>query len=53
MIFNSNGIELSKWPTDLKNGEIADPSVFMSKSKELNLRNSIFVDNQLANASIA
>ncbi|MGY8945995.1 MAG: bifunctional aspartate kinase/homoserine dehydrogenase I [Flavobacteriales bacterium] len=45
MIFNSNGIELSKWPTDLKNGEIADPSVFMSKSKELNLRNSIFIDN--------
>ncbi len=45
MIFNENGINLGKWEELLKEGEKAGLSDFYEKVKELNLRNSIFVDN--------
>lgn len=52
MIFNENGINLSKWEELLKDGEKAGLSDFYEKVKELNLRNSIFVDNT-ANPSVS
>ncbi len=52
MLFDANGIDLSDWQTKLKQGETADKDVFYAKTKELNLRNSIFVDNT-ANEIIA
>ncbi|MDA0758163.1 MAG: hypothetical protein O3C01_05790 [Bacteroidetes bacterium] len=45
MTFKSNGIELNDWLAELIKGEKADSIKFMSKSKEINLRNSIFIDN--------
>jgi aspartokinase/homoserine dehydrogenase 1 len=52
MIFNEDGIQLSRWKSELESGENADVPRFISKIKELNLRNSIFVDIT-ANSSIA
>jgi aspartokinase/homoserine dehydrogenase 1 len=49
MTFNSNGIEINKWLTELENGGTADSNQFIHKSKELNLRNSIFIDNTASN----
>ncbi len=52
MKFNEDGIQLSRWKSELESGENADVPRFISKIKELNLRNSIFVDIT-ANSSIA
>lgn len=44
MHFDEEGISLKEWSSLLANGEPANPEAFISKVKELNLRNSIFVD---------
>ncbi|MCF4102696.1 bifunctional aspartate kinase/homoserine dehydrogenase I [Gillisia sp. M10.2A] len=45
MVFNEEGIDLNSWKEILENGENATKEGFFEKVKELNLRNSIFVDN--------
>ncbi len=45
MLFEDEGIDLSKWQVDLSEGTSMDSSVFVEKMAELNLRNSIFIDN--------
>ncbi len=46
MYFNSDGIDLNNWKLNLiENGEVLDLNLFFDKVKELNYRNSIFVDN--------
>ncbi|WP_282079063.1 bifunctional aspartate kinase/homoserine dehydrogenase I [Aquimarina algiphila] len=52
MIFDEHGIGLDSWVQKLKKGEKADAREFFAKAKEMNLRNSIFVDNT-ANPDIA
>jgi bifunctional aspartokinase / homoserine dehydrogenase 1 len=52
MIFEEDGLSLKDWKSLLDNGEKANVSEFISKAKELNLRNSIFVDIT-ANSDIA
>ncbi|WP_108869242.1 bifunctional aspartate kinase/homoserine dehydrogenase I [Aquimarina aquimarini] len=52
MIFNENGIDLDSWQEHLTKGEPANAASFFAKAKEMNLRNSIFVDNT-ANPDIA
>jgi aspartokinase/homoserine dehydrogenase 1 len=44
MLFDEDGISLKDWKHLLENGEIADKEKFISNVKELNLRNSIFLD---------
>jgi aspartokinase/homoserine dehydrogenase 1 len=44
MHFDEEGIALKDWQTNLENGETANKEVFIAKVKDLNLRNSIFVD---------
>ncbi|MCW2120104.1 bifunctional aspartate kinase/homoserine dehydrogenase I [Flavobacterium sp. 7A] len=45
MCFDEDGMDLKKWKDLLdEKGEVADQDLFVSKVKELNLRNSIFVD---------
>jgi aspartokinase/homoserine dehydrogenase 1 len=43
MIFDEDGIDLKAWQSAIDKGESADQELFI-KSKDLNLRNSIFVD---------
>ncbi len=45
MVFDESGIDLEKWDKLLENGEKANQNGFFEKVKQLNLRNSIFVDN--------
>jgi aspartokinase/homoserine dehydrogenase 1 len=45
MLFKENGIDLGNWEQELANGETSSKELFFDKIKELNLRNSIFVDN--------
>ncbi len=46
MLFKEEGISLSNWEDALiNNGEKADLDLFYTKTKELNMRNSVFVDN--------
>ncbi|MGX7666610.1 bifunctional aspartate kinase/homoserine dehydrogenase I [Flavobacterium pedocola] len=52
MHFNEDGIQLENWKELLENGEPTCINHFISKAEELNLRNSIFIDNT-ANESIA
>ena len=52
MLIDANGIDLDHWNELLDKGEKADPSTFFEHIKNLNLRNSIFVDNT-ANEDIA
>jgi aspartokinase/homoserine dehydrogenase 1 len=52
MFFDEDGIQLKDWKTLLDSGEKANVSDFISRSKQLNLRNSIFVDIT-ANSDIA
>ncbi len=52
MYFDEEGISLKDWQNLLSNGEQADKDRFIAKVKELNMRNSIFVDIT-ANESIA
>ncbi|MDB4180677.1 bifunctional aspartate kinase/homoserine dehydrogenase I [Flavobacteriaceae bacterium] len=44
MVFDENGINLSNWDTQLKSGQPTNPIAFFEASKQLNLRNSIFID---------
>ncbi|HQW69752.1 MAG TPA: bifunctional aspartate kinase/homoserine dehydrogenase I, partial [Flavobacterium sp.] len=44
MLFDEDGINLNDWKAKVDNGEKASVNDFISKVKELNLRNSIFVD---------
>jgi aspartokinase/homoserine dehydrogenase 1 len=52
MFFNEEGIPLKDWKILLDSGEKANVSEFILRSKQLNLRNSIFVDIT-ANSDIA
>ncbi len=44
MIFNESGIDLSNWKEQLEQGEAASLNGFFENTRDLNLRNSIFVD---------
>jgi len=44
MFFDEDGIHLKDWKSILEQGETANVSDFISKTKAFNLRNSIFVD---------
>ncbi|WP_293875186.1 bifunctional aspartate kinase/homoserine dehydrogenase I [Flavobacterium sp.] len=44
MIFDEQGINLNDWKTTVNNGEKANVEKFITTVKNLNLRNSIFVD---------
>ena len=44
MHFDEEGMSLKEWSSLLANGEPANAETFIAKVKELNLRNSIFVD---------
>ncbi|WP_062058105.1 bifunctional aspartate kinase/homoserine dehydrogenase I [Aquimarina longa] len=52
MVFDETGIDLDSWQEVLSKGEKANAELFFTKVKEMNLRNSIFVDNT-ANPDIA
>ena len=52
MVFDENGLDLEDWKELLKNGEKANQDAFFQRVKELNLRNSIFIDNT-ASATIS
>ena len=52
MVFDEDGISLKDWKNSLENGEKTVVIDFISRTKELNLRNSIFVDIT-ANGDIA
>ncbi|MFV0540263.1 MAG: bifunctional aspartate kinase/homoserine dehydrogenase I [Aestuariibaculum sp.] len=52
MIFSEEGIDLKQWQSLLDNGEPASLDGFFKKTKDLNLRNSIFVD-VTANKAVA
>jgi aspartokinase/homoserine dehydrogenase 1 len=45
MIFNEKGIDLKNWKTALENGEPTSLDAFFTKTKSVNYRNSVFVDN--------
>ena len=52
MVFDPAGIDLENWSSKLDEGEKADKDLFFEKTKALNMRNAIFVDNT-ANPIIA
>jgi aspartokinase/homoserine dehydrogenase 1 len=52
MVFDPAGINLDNWSSKLDAGEKADKDLFFEKTKALNMRNAIFVDNT-ANPIIA
>ncbi len=52
MIFDETGVDLDSWRESLSLGTQANAEGFFKKAKEMNLRNSIFVDNT-ANPDIA
>lgn len=52
MVFDEDGLSLKDWKFVLDDGETADVNEFIAHAKELNLRNSIFVDIT-ANGDIA
>ncbi len=45
MVFNQDGLDLNNWKEALASGEKANKVAFAEKAKEINVRNSIFVDN--------
>lgn len=45
MYFDPNGLNISNWAELLEQGESADMHAFQTKVQDLNLRNSVFVDN--------
>ena len=45
MVFNTEGIDLNSWNEALQNGEESSLQSFLEKTKQQNLRNSVFVDN--------
>ncbi|WP_179377014.1 bifunctional aspartate kinase/homoserine dehydrogenase I [Winogradskyella wichelsiae] len=44
MVVNDDGINLKNWKQELENGEKASLNGFLNHAKNLNLRNSVFVD---------
>lgn len=52
MVFDEDGISLKEWQLALENGEATNKEAFIERAKEMNLRNSIFVDIT-ANASVS
>jgi len=44
MVFDEEGINLKDWKTTVDQGETANVADFIARVKDLNLRNSIFVD---------
>ena len=52
MIFNEEGINLSSWKEQLQNGSESSFDAFVQGMKEMNLPNSVFVDNT-SNKTIA
>jgi bifunctional aspartokinase / homoserine dehydrogenase 1 len=53
MIFDPNGLDLANWKKDLSEGDhVSDLPIFIARMKEMNLTNSIFVDNT-ANERVA
>ncbi len=44
MIFGEHGIDLKNWKEQLQNGQEATLQGFLNTAREINLRNSIFVD---------
>lgn len=53
MIFAADGIDLTDWRASLAASEVkSDPSVFIGRMRDMNLSNSIFVDNT-ASSNIA
>jgi aspartokinase/homoserine dehydrogenase 1 len=51
-VFDENGLDVSNWEAALKNGQPTEPMAFFEAAKQLNLRNSIFIDIT-ANEAIA
>ncbi len=45
MFFDENGIDLTQWKAHLQNGEATSLNLFLERAKQLNVRNSVFVDN--------
>jgi aspartokinase/homoserine dehydrogenase 1 len=45
MVFDEKGIDLKNWKEALENGEPTSLEAFFNKTKSLNQRNSVFVDN--------
>ncbi|CAI8194483.1 MAG: Bifunctional aspartokinase/homoserine dehydrogenase 1 [Formosa sp. Hel1_33_131] len=52
MVFDENGLDLEDWESVLKKGQPTEPMAFFEATKNLNLRNSIFIDIT-ANEAIA
>lgn len=52
MVFDHSGLDLTNWKSLLEQGETTGLDSFYQRVKELNLRNSIFVDNT-ANDKVA
>ncbi len=52
MHFDEDGVALKDWESILNEGEIASEEIFIARVKNLNLRNSIFIDIT-ANATIS
>ena len=52
MVFDENGLDLDHWESELEKGQPTEPMAFFEATKNLNLRNSIFIDIT-ANESIA
>ena len=52
MTFDSDGVDLDSWYSKLESGASVSPLEFFECAKQMNLRNSVFVD-VTANASIA
>jgi aspartokinase/homoserine dehydrogenase 1 len=44
MVFDEEGINLKDWKSTVDHGETANVDSFIARAKDLNLRNSIFVD---------
>ena len=44
MVLDEGGISLDSWKENLQNGEKASLDGFLERAKEINLRNSVFVD---------
>lgn len=45
MVFDEGGISLKSWKEQLQNGEESSLESFFQRTKALNLRNSVFIDN--------
>jgi aspartokinase/homoserine dehydrogenase 1 len=53
MIFDKDGIDLENWQSTLAEGDtVSDLPIFIARMKEMNLTNSIFIDNT-ANEKVA